>query len=538
MNNVTERILMCGNEAMAEAAILAGCDAYFGYPITPQNEISAYMADRMPEEGRVFIQSESELAAINMVFGAAATGKRAMTSSSSPGISLMQEGMSYLAGAELPAVVVNVMRGGPGLGNIAPAQGDYFQATRGGGHGDYKTIVLGPSSVQEMADCMFLAFDLADQYRMTAMILADGVLGQMMEPLTLEPKLRRELPPKDWALTGPQRPRAEHRPFPVARRRVPWKGTTRSSKPSTARSRRKRSAASSTASRMRRSSSSPTESSARIARAAVNKAREDGIPIGLIRPITLWPFPSQQISQAAEEFRALLDDGNELRPDARGREAGGGRQGARALLRAHGRRHADRGRGPGKDSRVDGLSTEMTTKTDIQANAGPEGLPDALLPGLRPRHRPPAAGGGDRRTGHPGPHDRHRPGRLCGARVQLSRRGHDRGRPRAGPRRRDRHETLQPRQDHLLLPGRRRPGGDRHGGDHPRRPPGGAAHGHFHQQRRLRHDGRPDGPDDRPRASHDHHAPGPPSPMAKAIRSRSPNCWPCCRGRSTWNDAP
>jgi len=149
---------MCGNEALAEAAILAGCDAYFGYPITPQNEIPAYMSRRMPEEGRVFVQSESELAAINMVFGASATGKRAMTSSSSPGISLMQEGISYLAGAELPAVVVNVMRGGPGLGNIAPSQSDYFQATRGGGHGDYRTIALGPSSVQELVDCMALAF--------------------------------------------------------------------------------------------------------------------------------------------------------------------------------------------------------------------------------------------------------------------------------------------------------------------------------------------------------------------------------------------
>ncbi len=185
---MNERVLMCGNEALAEAAIIAGCDAYFGYPITPQNEITAYMSKRMPEEGRVFVQSESELAAINMVYGAAATGKRAMTSSSSPGISLMQEGMSYLAGAELPAVVVNVMRGGPGLGNIAPSQGDYFQATRGGGHGDYRTIVLGPWSVQELVDCMPLAFDLADQYRMTVLILADGILGQMMEPIVLAEK--------------------------------------------------------------------------------------------------------------------------------------------------------------------------------------------------------------------------------------------------------------------------------------------------------------------------------------------------------------
>jgi len=199
---VDERILMCGNEALAEASILAGVDAYFGYPITPQNEIPAYMARRMPEEGRVFVQSESELAAINMVFGASATGKRAMTTSSSPGISLMQEGISYLAGAELPAVIVNVMRGGPGLGNIAPSQADYFQATRGGGHGDYRTITLAPSSVQELADSMSLAFDLADEYRMQVMVLADGILGQMMEPVVLEKKPRRKLPPKDWALTG------------------------------------------------------------------------------------------------------------------------------------------------------------------------------------------------------------------------------------------------------------------------------------------------------------------------------------------------
>jgi 2-oxoglutarate ferredoxin oxidoreductase subunit alpha len=189
---------------MGEAAILAGVDAYFGYPITPQNEFTAYMAQRMPEEGRVFVQTESELAAINMVFGAAATGKRAMTSSSSPGISLMQEGISYLAGAELPAVVVNVMRGGPGLGNIAPSQADYFQATRGGGHGDYRTIAFGPSTVQETIDYMQLAFELADAYCLPVMILADGILGQMMEPVVFEKKKERKLPPKDWALTGAQ----------------------------------------------------------------------------------------------------------------------------------------------------------------------------------------------------------------------------------------------------------------------------------------------------------------------------------------------
>jgi 2-oxoglutarate ferredoxin oxidoreductase subunit alpha len=296
---------MCGNEAMAEAAILAGCDAYFGYPITPQNEISAYMARRMAEEGRVFIQSESELAAINMVFGTAATGKRAMTSSSSPGISLMQEGISYLAGAELPAVIINVMRGGPGLGNIAPAQGDYFQATRGGGHGDYKTVVLGPAGVQEMVDCMPLAFDLADQYRMPAMILADGILGQMMEPVVVEPKPRRELPAKDWALTG-----AKDRPQNIVRSLWLADGALeRHNQKLQARYRE-----------IERKEVLCEEYLladaeivvvaygvvARIVRAAVDKAREEGIPAGLIRPITLWPFPSSQVSRAAEQFRVFL----------------------------------------------------------------------------------------------------------------------------------------------------------------------------------------------------------------------------------------
>ncbi|MBM4024951.1 MAG: 3-methyl-2-oxobutanoate dehydrogenase subunit VorB [Planctomycetes bacterium] len=296
---------MCGNEAMAEAAIRAGCDAYFGYPITPQNEISAYMAQRMAEEGRVFIQSESELAAINMVFGASATGKRSMTSSSSPGISLMQEGFSYLAGAELPAVVINVMRGGPGLGNISPAQGDYFQATRGGGHGDYKTIVLGPSSVQEMADCMPLAFDLADQYRMTAMILVDGLLGQMMEPLTLEPKPRPKLPPKDWALTG-----RKGREQNIVRSLWLGEGVLEKHNEKLQAKYREIQEKEVRCELYRIEDAEIVIVAygivARIARAAVDRAREDGIPIGLIRPITLWPFPSHQIRQAAEEFRVFL----------------------------------------------------------------------------------------------------------------------------------------------------------------------------------------------------------------------------------------
>jgi 2-oxoglutarate ferredoxin oxidoreductase subunit alpha len=299
------RILMCGNEALAEAAIIAGCDAYFGYPITPQNEVTAYMSRRMPEEGRVFVQSESELAAINMVFGASATGKRTMTSSSSPGVSLMQEGISYLAGAELPAVIVNVMRGGPGLGNIAPSQGDYFQATRGGGHGDYRTIVLGPSSVQELADCMQLAFELADQYLMPVIVLADGILGQMMEPIVLEKKPGRKLPPKDWALTG-----AKGRPQNIVRSLWLKEGALEQLNYKL---------------QARYEQIQKNEVlceqyevedadivvvaygiAARIVRGAVTKAREEGIRVGWIRPITLWPFPTEQISKAADELRIFL----------------------------------------------------------------------------------------------------------------------------------------------------------------------------------------------------------------------------------------
>ena len=296
---------MCGNEALAEASILAGVDAYFGYPITPQNEIPAYMARRMPEEGRVFVQSESELAAINMVFGASATGKRAMTTSSSPGISLMQEGISYLAGAELPAVIVNVMRGGPGLGNIAPSQADYFQATRGGGHGDYRTITLAPSSVQELADSMSLAFDLADEYRMQVMVLADGILGQMMEPVVLEKKPRRKLPPKDWALTG-----AEGREQNIVRSLWLGEGVLEDLN-------------NKLQARYRQIEKDEVLCeqyevetadivviaygvAARIVRSAVDKAREEGIKAGLIRPITLWPFPTEQISRAADELRMFL----------------------------------------------------------------------------------------------------------------------------------------------------------------------------------------------------------------------------------------
>jgi len=305
VRNISERVLMCGNEALAESAIIAGCDAYFGYPITPQNEITAYMSQRMPEEGRVFVQSESELAAINMVYGASATGKRAMTSSSSPGISLMQEGISYLAGAELPAVVVNVMRGGPGLGNIAPSQGDYFQATRGGGHGDYRTIVLGPSSVQELVDCMPLAFDFADQYRTPVIVLADGILGQMMEPIIFQKKPGRKLPPKDWVLTG-----AQGRAQNIIRSLWLGEGVLEELN---YKLQAKYEQIQKNEVLCEQYEIDDAEIvvvaygvAARIVRGAVDKAREQGIKVGWIRPITLWPFPTEQISRAANEFRIFL----------------------------------------------------------------------------------------------------------------------------------------------------------------------------------------------------------------------------------------
>ena len=304
-NGMGERILMCGNEALAEAAIIAGLDAYFGYPITPQNEITAYMSKRMPEEGRVFIQSESELAAINMIFGASATGKRAMTTSSSPGISLMQEGISYLAGAELPAVVVNVMRGGPGLGNIAPSQGDYFQATRGGGHGDYRTIVLGPSSVQELADCMPLAFDMADEYRMTVVVLADGILGQMMEPIVLEKKPARKLPPKNWALTG-----TENRKQNIVRSLWLKEGVLEELNYKLQAKYKQVQKKEVICEQYEVDDAEIVVVAygiaARIVRSAVNRARKQGIKAGWIRPVTLWPFPTEQISKAARDFKIFL----------------------------------------------------------------------------------------------------------------------------------------------------------------------------------------------------------------------------------------
>ncbi|MFW6344056.1 MAG: 3-methyl-2-oxobutanoate dehydrogenase subunit VorB [Sediminispirochaetaceae bacterium] len=300
-----EKILMKGNEAVGEAAVIAGCRYYFGYPITPQNEIPAYMSQRLPEVGGTFLQAESEIASINMVFGASAAGAKVMTSSSSPGISLKQEGISYLAGAKLPAVVVNMMRGGPGLGNIAGAQGDYFQATRGGGNGDYRTVVLGPATVQELADLTVKAFDIADRYRVVVLILGDGFLGQMSEALEM-PSPREEKFDKSWALTG-------------AKGRDPQKIASLRLKPDEALEQvnlglQETYKEISTNETMYESIQTKDAeyilaaygTSSRVCRAAMRELRKEGIKVGLFRPISLWPFPSEQLKEAAAGAKKVL----------------------------------------------------------------------------------------------------------------------------------------------------------------------------------------------------------------------------------------
>ncbi|MBI2438297.1 MAG: 3-methyl-2-oxobutanoate dehydrogenase subunit VorB [Lentisphaerae bacterium] len=300
-----KRVLMMGNEAAAEAAIRAGCQCYFGYPITPQNELIAYMAKHMPERGRVFIQAESELAAISMVFGASLAGARSMTSSSSPGISLKQEGISYLAGCQLPAVIINVQRGGPGLGSIDPAQGDYFQATKGGGHGDYRIIVLAPASVQEMYDMTMQAFHLADQYRIPVMILADGRVGQMMEPIKLHEDPQSAPAAKPWALTG-----AKGREPQCIRSLFLEEGSLE--KHNLALQRRYRQIA---AAETKAEETDTTDcewliaawgTCARISKGAIQKARARGIKVGLLRPLTLWPFPCEPLARLGTQVKAVL----------------------------------------------------------------------------------------------------------------------------------------------------------------------------------------------------------------------------------------
>jgi len=302
---MAERVLMKGNEAIAEAAIRAGCRHYFGYPITPQTEIAAYMAKKMPKIGGVFLQAESEIASINMVYGAAAAGVRVMTSSSSPGISLKAEGLSYIAGSDVPALVVNVQRGGPGLGGIQPSQSDYFQATKGGGHGDYRMIVLAPASVQEMASLTIKGFNLADKYLMTSMILADGTIGQMMEPISFE-DAEIEVYDKPWALTGTKGERKHNvvnslylKPdelevknferferYKIVEENEPmWEEY------------------------MMEDAEYCVVAfgiASRVAKNAVVAARAEGIKVGLIRPITLWPFPKKALAKAAEQVKGFI----------------------------------------------------------------------------------------------------------------------------------------------------------------------------------------------------------------------------------------
>ncbi len=299
-------VLMKGNEALAEAALIAGCRHYFAYPITPQNEVSAYMAARLPQLGGVFLQAESELGSINMVMGAAAAGVRTMTSSSSPGISLMQEGISYLAGAELPAVVVNIMRGGPGLGNISGAQGDYFQAVKGGGHGDYRNLVLAPASVQELADLTVLAFDLADRYRMVAMVLGDGHLGQMSEPLVLPSPSGLSFDKSDWALTGARG--REHRIL-YSLRLWPEDAVEKINLRLQAKYREAEAAETRFEAQQVEDAEVLLVSfglASRVCRAALQTLRARGVRVGLFRPITLWPFPARQLAEAAASARRVL----------------------------------------------------------------------------------------------------------------------------------------------------------------------------------------------------------------------------------------
>jgi 2-oxoglutarate/2-oxoacid ferredoxin oxidoreductase subunit alpha len=309
---LNKKILISGNEAIAQGAIQAGCSFYAGYPITPQNELIAYMAKHMSDcrtgsgqSKRVFIQAESELAAINMVYGASAAGVRSMTSSSSPGVSLKQEGISYIAGARLPAVIVNIMRGGPGLGNIAPAQSDYFQATRGGGHGDYHVIVLAPGSVQEAYDLTQTSFDLADKYRVPVMILGDGILGQMMEPVRLSTRKIKVNPPTSWALCG-----CKGRKPNIVKSFFLFEGALEEANLKLQRNyeiiRKKE---------VRYESLFLSDAKiilvaygtmARIAKSAVSQLRNAGKKIGLIRPISLWPFPQKCFGVKNKKVKYLV----------------------------------------------------------------------------------------------------------------------------------------------------------------------------------------------------------------------------------------
>ncbi|MDR2210852.1 MAG: 3-methyl-2-oxobutanoate dehydrogenase subunit VorB [Spirochaetaceae bacterium] len=316
----SEKVLMKGNEAISEAAIRAGCDAYFGYPITPQNEITSYMAKHMLDKDRIFIQAESETAAINMVYGASCAGSRAMTSSSSPGISLKQEGMSYAAGADIPLVLVNVVRGGPGLGSIAPSQADYFQSTRGGGHGDYYCIVLGPKSVQECADFTYRAFDLAGKYRMPVIILADGMLGQMMEGVVLpREKSPAELPRRDWVVGNMQNRDPRHitsiHLVPEELEQITLERYKRYDEIKAAETSYEYSGPFKAGTVFYGEGETFADAeitmvaygtSARVCLGAKQLAEKAGIRAAIFRPITLWPFPYKALGKIAAAGAPLL----------------------------------------------------------------------------------------------------------------------------------------------------------------------------------------------------------------------------------------
>jgi 2-oxoglutarate ferredoxin oxidoreductase subunit alpha len=305
MNQLPEKLLAKGNEAIAMAAIDSGCLLYFGYPITPQNDIPEYLSKHLPALGGQFIQAESEIASINLLLGASSTGARAMTSSSSPGISLMQEGISYLAGSELPGLIVNISRSGPGLGGISPSQGDYFQATRGGGHGDYRMIVLAPSTVQEMYDLTCLAFDLSDKYRNPAMILGDALIGQMKEPLIRQTCKKMDLPPKDWALRGaegrkPNRIKSlylqdgelsEHN----------WKLYEKYEQMKKEEVRFETFYAEGA-----KLIIAAFGSMARVSKTSMEMAREEGMKVGLFRPITIFPFPQKALFALSQKVKPFL----------------------------------------------------------------------------------------------------------------------------------------------------------------------------------------------------------------------------------------
>jgi 2-oxoglutarate ferredoxin oxidoreductase subunit alpha len=300
------KVLMKGNEVIAEAAVQAGCKCFFGYPITPQSELVAYMARRLPEVGGLFLQAESEIAAINMVYGAASTGVRVMTSSSSPGFSLKQEGISYLVGAELPAVICNIVRGGPGLGNIQPAQSDYFQVTKGGGHGDYNLPVLAPSSLQEIVELTQEAFDIADRYRTPVILMGDGMLGQMMEPVEFKERGDREKDEKAWATTGT---RGDGGPKIITSLELDAEGLERRNWSL------QRKFALIKESEIRYETYQIVDAEyvlvafgtvARITMNAIKKARGNGVKVGLIRPISLWPFPEKPFIETRDQVKAYI----------------------------------------------------------------------------------------------------------------------------------------------------------------------------------------------------------------------------------------